>query len=153
MAWFDDHAGDGRLQKWRLYYLGLAVPLYWTECDIDIEWNGFRWTAKPITAGQINNQPDGQVAQYNVADADGAFFTVLGQQNGGELALAAIYEAGFALGNWTAEPDDVIEVFSGRVDRCSISTVSGDVVTVVLMPPVSQTSAMLPTRLISRLPR
>lgn len=153
MGYFADHAGDGAITKYRLYYIGLSVPVYWTDCDLDIEWNGHRWVAQPITPGQVSNQPDGQSASFLVADAEGALFAVLATQSGGELALAAIYEAGFLTTNKSAAPDEVIEIFSGRVDRAAIDTSATDSVEFVLMPPAQKESGTLPTRLISGLLR
>lgn len=128
-----------------------AAPVYWTDCEIDLEWNSIRWLAKPITPGPVSNQPDGMSATFTFADSDDALFVVLNTQSGGELALAAIYEAGFLLTTKSAVPDEVIEIFSGRVDRATID--AQDIVTFVLMPPVMMAAGQLPTRLISTLLR
>jgi hypothetical protein len=153
MTFFATHAGDGEILKWRLYYVGLTVPCYWTDCDIDIEYGGFRWTAQPITPGPVSNQPDGQSATFQIADAGGALFAVLVAESGGELAPAAIYEAGFLTTNQSPVPDEVLQIFSGRVDRASSDSSTGDVVDFVLMPPAQKDSGELPTRLISTLVR
>jgi hypothetical protein len=153
VTYFADHAGDGEVPKSRLYYLGLTVPVYWTDYDIDIEWGGFRWTAQPIIPGPISNQPDGQSATFQIADAGGALFAVLLAQSGGELAIAAIYEAGFLTTNKTPVPDEVLQIFAGRVDRATSDSSIGDLVEFVLMPPAQKDSGDLPTRLISTLVR
>jgi hypothetical protein len=154
MTHFADHGGDGEVIKWRLYYIGLATPCYWTGCPIDIEWGGFRWIAQPITPGPATNQPDGQSATFSIADdANGTLFTMLAACNGGELATALIYEAGFLLTNKSAAPDEVLEIFAGRVDRASNDTTSTDEIEFVLMPPAQKDAGELPTRLISTLVR
>jgi hypothetical protein len=153
MTYFLDHAGDGEHPKSRLYYIGLATPLYWTDFDIDIEWGGFTWVAQPITPGPVTNQPDGQSATFTIADAGGALFTVLTGCNGGELATALIYEAGFLTTNKTPVPDEVIGIFAGRVDRATSDSTIGDIVEFTLMPPAQKDAGELPTRLISTLVR
>jgi hypothetical protein len=153
MTFFADHAGDGEVPKSRLYYIGLTVPVYWTDSDIDIEWGGFRWTAQPITPGPVTNEPDGQSATFQIADAGGALFTVLVAESGGELAPAAIYEAGFLLTNKSPVPDEVLQIFSGRVDRATSDSSIGDIVEFTLMPPAQKDAGELPTRLISTLVR
>ena len=153
MGFFADHAGDGQIRKHRLYYIALNTPVYWTDCDIDITWNGHTWVASPIMAGGVNNQPSGATASFEYGDADGAVFTALGTQNGGELAVAAIYEAGFLLSNQSAVPDEVAQIFSGRVDRVQISTQQKDTIVFTFMPPAITNTATLPTRLLSTLLR
>ncbi|MDD5305624.1 MAG: hypothetical protein PHS14_21195 [Elusimicrobia bacterium] len=160
MTHFADHGGDSEIRKRRLYRIDLATPVYWTDFqDHDIETSSgdvcgaHRWVSKPITPGPISNQPDGQSASFSFADADGALFTVLSTQNGGELAEAFIYEAGFLLTNKTPVPDEVLEIFSGRVDRTSLDTTTGDAVDFVLMPPAQKDTGFLPDRLISTLLR
>ena len=153
MTYFLEHSGDGQVIKPRLYYIGLATPLYWTDYDIDIEWGGSTWVAQPITPGPVTNQPDGQSATFTIADAGSALFAVLAGCNGGELALAMIYEAGFTTTNKTAVPDGVIEIFAGRVDRSTSDSSMGDVVEFILMPPGQKNAGDLPTRLISTLVR
>lgn len=153
MTFFAAHAGDGEVPKSRLYYIGLTVPVYWTDYDIDIAWGGFRWIAQPITPGPVTNQPDGQSATFQVADAGGTLFTALVAESGGELAEAAIYEAGFLTTNKTAVPDEVLQIFAGRVDRATSDSSIGDIVEFVLMPPAQKDAGELPTRLISTLVR
>ena len=153
MGFFADHAGDGQIRKYRLYYIALNTPVYWTDCDIDIVWSGHTWVAAPIVAGGVNNQPSGAVASFEYGDADGAVFTALGTQNGGELAVAAIYEAGFLNSNQSAVPDEVMQIFSGRVDRVQVSTVQKDTIVFTFMPPAITNTATLPTRLLSTLLR
>jgi hypothetical protein len=153
VTFFLDHAADGELPKFRLYYLGLATPLYWTDCDIDIEWDGYRWLAQPITPGPVNNQPSGAVASFKIADGDGTWFATFVAAAGGELALAAIYEAGFAVTNKTPVPDDVAEIFSGRVDYSTVHSDTEDSIEITLMPPAQMTTIYLPTRLLSTLVR
>ena len=153
MGFFADHAGDGQIRKHRLYYVALSTPVYWTDCDIDVVWGGFTWVASPILAGGVNNEPSGATASFEYGDADGAMFAALATQNGGELALGAIYEAGFLLTNQTAVPDEVVQIFSGRVDRVQISTIQKDTILFTFMPPAVTTAAMLPTRLLSTLLR
>jgi hypothetical protein len=155
---FDDHGADGQLQKWRLYYLGLPTPVYWTDLtDHDIETVGgvagtHRWTAQPITPGPVNNQPSGASASFQIADsADGSLFATLAACNGGELALATIYEAGFAVTNRSAVPDQVVQIFSGRVDRSIFP--SNDNCEIVLMPSTQTDATEVPTRLLSTLLR
>ena len=155
MTHFADHSGDGEILKWRLYYVGLPTPVYWTDLtDHDIEWGGFTWTAQPITPGPVSNQPDGQSATFSIADDEnGTLFAVLAACNGGELATALIYEAGFLTTNKTPVPDEVLEIFAGRVDRASNDTASTDEIDFVLMPPAQKDAGELPTRLISTLVR
>lgn len=153
MTYFSEHSGDGQIVKPRLYYIGLMVPCYWTDYDIDIEWGGFSWVAQPITPGPVSNQPDGQSATFQIADAGGALFAVLVAQSGGELAIAAIYEAGFLTTNKSPVPDEVLQIFAGRVDRATSDSSVGDIVEFVLMPPEQKDSGDLPTRLISTLVR
>lgn len=153
MGFFADHAGDGQIRKYRLYYIALNTPVYWTDCDIDIVWGGHTWVASPIVAGGVNNQPSGATASFEYGDADSSVFTALGTQNGGELAVAAIYEAGFLTSNLTAVPDEVIQIFSGRVDRTQVSTAQKDTILFTFMPPAITNTATLPTRLLSTLLR
>ena len=153
MGFFADHAGDGTLRKYRLYYIDMLVPVYWTDCDIDILWGGQTWKASPIIAGGVNNQPSGAVASFDYGDADGTVFALLGAQNGAELSPGAIYEAGFLLTNASAVPDEVIQIFSGRIDRVQISTDQKDTITFTFMPPTIAAAAMLPTRLLATLLR
>jgi hypothetical protein len=153
VGFFSDHAADGEVTKFRLYYLGLATPVYWTDCDLDIVWSGHTWQAKPITGGTVSNQPDGASASFTIADADNALFPVLAMGNGGELAIAAIYEAGFLVTNQTAVPDEVVEIFSGRIDRPVVRSGTEDVIEIVLMPPANVQAGELPTKLLSTLVR
>lgn len=153
MGFFEDHAGDGQIQKYRLYFLALTSPVYWTDCDVDIEWSGHTWVASPIIAGAVNNQPTGATASFEYGDAGGTLFTALAAQNGGELALAAIYEAGFLLDNVSPTPDDVREIFAGRLDRVQVSTAQKDTLVVTLMPPELSAAATLPQRLLATLLR
>jgi hypothetical protein len=154
MGFFQDNASAGELPKHRLYYIGLTPPLYWTDFgDFDIEWNGIRWLAAPITPGPISNQPDGTSASFKIADANDTLFPILAAANGGELALAAIYEAGFAVMNATPVPDEVVQIFSGRVDRSTVDTSGTDMIEIILMPPLQTGAGELPTRLISTLVR
>jgi hypothetical protein len=153
VGYFTDHAGDGQIRKYRLYFISLNTPVYWTDSDIDITWNGHTWIASPITQGAVNNQPSGATASFSYGDADGSVFTSLAAQNGGELAVAAIYEAGFLLSNQSAIPDEVLEIFSGRVDRVAISTQQTDTITFTFMPPALTAAATLPTRLLATLLR
>lgn len=153
MGYFADHAGDGQIRKYRLYFIALNTPVYWTDCDIDITWNGHTWVASPITQGAVSNQPSGATASFQYGDAAGTVFTALAAQNGGELAVAAIYEAGFLLTNQSAIPDEVLEIFSGRVDRVAVTTSGSDTLTFTLMPPALTTVATLPTRLLATLLR
>lgn len=153
MGFFADHAGDGQIRKYRLYFIALSTPVYWTDCDIDIVWGGHTWEASPIIAGAVNNQPSGATAAFEYGDADGSVFAALSTQNGGELALGSIYEAGFLLSNQSAVPDEVMQIFSGRVDRVQISTMQKDSIVFTFMPPAVATAAMLPTRLLSTLLR
>jgi hypothetical protein len=127
------------------------TPYYWTDCDLDIVWNSHTWSAQPIVAGPVNNQPTGATASFKIGDAGETFFPVLLLANGGELAYASIYEAGFLVTNLTAAPDQVLEIYSGRIDRCVVSTTGEDTIEVILMPPAVQTSTTLPTRLIASL--
>lgn len=153
MGYFADHAGDGQIRKYRLFFLALTTPVYWTDCDIDIVWNGHVWEAAPIEQSTVQQQPTGATGQFTYGDADGTIFSALSTQNGGELATAAIYEAGFLLTNQTPIPDEVLEIFSGRIDRVQISTAQKDVLVFSLMPPALGSSATLPTRLIATLLR
>lgn len=149
---FDDHAGDPEFPKWRLYYIALPIPVFWTDLpDHDIEWGGYTWTSQPITPGPVSNQPDGQSATFQIADGNNVLWPVLRACAGGELSLAIIYEAAFLLTNKSAAPDGVREIFSGRVDRSSLDP--SDQIEFVLMPPASKDSGELPTRLISTLVR
>jgi hypothetical protein len=151
---FLEHGADGELPKCRLYYLGLATPLYWTDFgDFDIEWDGHRWLAQPITSGPVNNQPSGAVASFKIADGDDVWFPIFAAAAGGELALAAIYEAGFAVTNQTPVPDQVVEIFSGRVDYSTVHSDTEDSIEITLMPPAQMTAIYLPTRLLSTLVR
>jgi hypothetical protein len=153
VGYFSDHGGDGQIRKYRLYFLALNTPVYWTDCDLDITWNGHTWVASPITQGAVSNQPSGATATFAYGDAAGTVFTALAAQNGGELAVVAIYEAGFLLTNQSAIPDEVLQIFSGRVDRVSISTQNTDTLTFTLMPPALTQTASLPTRLLATLLR
>lgn len=153
MGFFADHAGDGQIRKYRLYFIALNTPVYWTDCDIDILWGGHTWVAKSILPGAVNNQPSGATAAFEIGDADGSLFSVLSTQNGGELALGTIYEAGFLLSNVSAVPDEVMEIFSGRIDRVQISTDQKDSIVFTFMPPAVTSVASLPTRLLSTLLR
>lgn len=140
------------------WLVSVPVPAYWTDCDIDITTSGapagtHTWAAKPILAGQVSRQPDGASASFQIGDADGDLFPLLAANNGGELAVAAIYEAGFLDSNKTPTPDEVLEIFSGRVDRCTANTAGQDIIEIVLMPPVTQNAATLPTRLVASLVR
>ncbi len=129
------------------------APFYWTDYDIDIEWNGHTWLARSITPGPVNTQPTGATATFIVADGSGALFSVFAAINGGELAEAAIYEAGFLNDNLTPVPDEVLEVFSGVVDRAVFDSASTDSVEIALLQPQGPQSGFLPTRLISTLVR
>lgn len=129
------------------------LPVYWTDRDIDVYWNGHLWTAQPITPEAINNQPTGAQAAFKIDDANNVWFPLLMAINGGELALAAIYEAGFAPSNRSSIPDDVEPVFAGRVDRSTLSTVNEDNIEIILMPPAQQDSAELPNRLVATMVR
>lgn len=153
MTFFAAHAADGELLKFRLYYIDLPTPVRWTDWDLDIIWGGFRWVAQPIIPGPVLTQPDGQSATFQIADADNVLLPVLLACYGGELALAAIYEAGFLTTNESAVPDEVLEIFSGRVDRADNDTSTGDLINFVLMPPAQKDSGDLPLRLISTLVR
>jgi hypothetical protein len=131
-----------------------AAPLYWTDLtDFDIEWNGHTWLSMPITPGAVSAQPSGATATFKVADADGTLFPIFAAVNGGELALAAIYEAGFATSNLSAAPDDVIQIFSGLVDSAKATTDSEDTLEITLMPPTQTAAGEVPTRLLSTLVR
>lgn len=153
MGYFSDHAGDGQIRKYRLYFIALSTPVFWTDCDIDITWSGHTWLASPITQGAVNNAPSGATASFEYGDAAGAVFTALATQNGGELAVTAIYEAGFLLTNQSAVPDEVLEIFSGRVDRVEVSTDGKDTLLFTMMPPALTQAATLPSRLLSTLLR
>jgi len=153
MPFFLDHGGDGEVPKFRLYFLDLATPVYWTDSDLNIIWDGHTWVAQPIIAGPVSNQPSGASASFRIADASNAIFPVIAAQNGGELAAAAIYEAGFLTTNKTAVPDEVLEIFSGRIDRPVIQSEGEDVIEFVLMALAQTDSAELPTRLVSTLVR
>lgn len=155
MGYLSDNAADPTLTKWRLYYLGLTTPCYWTDCqDHDIEWDGHTWTTQPITPGAVTPQPETATASFMIGDADNVLFPLLAAENGGEMASAAIYEAAFASTNLSAAPDDVLEIFSGRIDYPSSDTSSGnDTITFALMPSAVLTAGTLPTRLISTLVR
>ena len=131
-----------------------SAPLYWTDHrDFDIEWNGHRWLSQPITPGAISNQPDGQSGTFKIADADNVIFPILAGTNGGELSLAEIWEAAFSPSNKTPVPDDVVQVFSGRVDSAKATTDQEDSIEFTLMPPVQSDAGELPSRLISTLVR
>jgi hypothetical protein len=147
------NAADAEVRKFRLYYIGFNTPAYWTDCDLNIIWNGHTWVAQPIIAGTINNQPSGAAASFKVGDASAVLLPTLIAANGGEDAVAAIYEAGFAPDNVTAVPDDVIEIFTGRVDRSVVNTASEDSVEIVLMPPANADAGEFPTRLVATLAR
>jgi hypothetical protein len=156
LGFFADHSADGEVPKSRLYFLDLDTPVYWTDFDIDIKTTGgvagaHVWTAQPITPGPVSNQPDGASASFRIADSDNVIFPPLSTQNGGELAEAAIYEAGFLTTNETAVPDEVIQIFSGRVDRSTVN--EDDSIEFVLMPPAQTDAAELPDRLVSTLVR
>lgn len=131
----------------------VPIPVYWTDYDINIVWNGHTWTAMPITNSQVSHQPDGDSGSFRLADADDVWFPVLAANNGGELAPAEIYEAGFLTTNKTAVPDEVIQLFTGVVDRASVATAGEDNLTFVLMPPIQASSGQLPTRLATSLVR
>jgi hypothetical protein len=128
-------------------------PQYWTDNDVDIAWNGQLWKASSITPGPVNNQPTGAVASFKIGDALTTLLPILQATNGAELALAAIYEAGFLITNQSAVPDQVVEIFSGRVDRAVVPTGTEDNIEFTLMPPAQQDSAELPTRLIAGMVR
>lgn len=131
-----------------------AAPIYWTDCpDVDIEWNGHTWIARSITPGPVNTQPSGASASFQIPDADDTLFQMLAAINGGELALAAIYEAGFATTNKTPTPDDVKEIFSGHIDRATFDSSTVDVCEIVLAAPATTTAGELPNRLLSGLVR
>ena len=153
MSFFSDHGGDGQIRKYRLYYIALNTPVYWTDCDIDIVWGGYTWKAAPIVAGSVSSAPTGATATFDYGDAGGTVFTALAAQNGGELSDAAIYEAGFLLTNATAVPDQVVQIFSGRIDNVQISTDQKDTITFTFMPPAISQAATLPFRLLSTLLR
>ena len=153
MGYFLDHGGDGQIRKYRLYYIALNTPVYWTDCDVDIMWGGYRWTVAPIIPGGVSTAPTGATATFDYGDASGTVFAALAAQNGGELALAAIYEAGFLTTNKTAVPDEVVEVFSGRIDTVQVSNVQKDVITFTFMPPALSAAATVPFRLLSTLLR
>lgn len=153
MGFFSDHGGDGQIRKYRLYFIALNTPVYWTDCDIDIVWGGFTWAASPIVAGAVSSAPTGATATFDYGDADGTVFTALSAQGGGELTQAAIYEAGFLSTNQTAIPDEVVEIFSGQIDSVQVSTVQKDVITFTFMPPTQSQAVNIPTRLLSTLLR
>jgi hypothetical protein len=133
--------------------IGIPAPVYWTDFDIDIMWDSKRWVAQPITQSQVTHQPSGDTASFRIGDADNVLFPILDSNNGGELSPASIYEAGFLTTNKTAVPDEVLQIFAGVVDNCSIATSGEDNITINLMPPVQQNSGQLPTRLVSTLVR
>lgn len=131
----------------------VPIPVYWTDADINIVWDGHTWVVKPITFGSIVRAPDGASGDFKVSDTDNSLFPVLVACNGGELANAAIYEAGFLTTNKTAVPDEVLTVFTGRVDRAAALTANEDNIQIFLMPPVQEIVAKLPTRPVSTLVR
>lgn len=137
------------------WLLGVSKPYYWTDCtDHDIEWNGHRWTSQPITPGAVTPQPETATAAFSIADADDVIFPVLATNNGAEMALAEIYETAFSPTNRTPVPDDVLQIFSGRVDYASCDSAgNADSITFNLMPPATLAAGQLPTRLISSLVR
>lgn len=131
----------------------VPLPTYWTDFDLDIVWNSHKWLAMPITGSQISHQPDGDSGSFKIGDADGDLWSVLAASNGGELSLAEIYEAGFLTTNKTAVPDEVIQIFTGVVDRCTVGSSGEDAVTVYLMPPLQHNTGFVPFRLITSLVR
>ena len=140
------------------FVVSIPIPQYWTDCDLDIVTTGgvsgaHLWTAKPILAGPVSQQPDGASASFGLGDADGDYFAVFAANNGGELADAAIYEAGFLITNQTPTPDEVLQLFSGKIDRATANSATQDTIDIVLMPTVQQNAAMLPVRLVSSLVR
>lgn len=139
---------DAHAANW---LVNVPDPVYWTDCDIDIAWSGNLWKAVPIIPGTINVQPTGSTASWKIGDADGVWFPLLVTSNGAENCLAAIYEAGFAPGNKSSVPDDVAELFSGRVDRVNMTTDAEDTIEFVLMQSAGLDAGYLPTRLLSTL--
>jgi len=136
------------------WLLAAPNPQRWTDLsDHDIEWDGYTWVSQPIIPGAVSNQPDGASASFKIADGDDALFPVIAACNGAELSPAAIYEAGFLSTNKTATPDEVLEIFTGRVDRATVDSDQEDSVEFILMPPAAQDTMSLPTRLISSLVR
>ena len=135
------------------WLLGVPNPLYWTDCDIPIVWSGQTWVPQSITVEAINAQPTGNVTAFKIGDAANVWFPILAACNGGELAIATIYEAGFLLTNLSAVPDAVQTIYTGRVDHTTASTVNEDNIEITLMPPTVTTAGSLPVRLISTLLR
>lgn len=157
MGFFEDHAGDARVLKWALVKISFASPyspLYLTDCDVSIEYDGHTWEASGVTLGSVSTAPDGQSATFAIPDADGALFTLLAATNGAESVPVTISEAGFLTTNVTPTPDAVRSVFNGRVDTSSKDCSGGrDVVEFSCMPAALVDAAYLPQKLISTLVR
>lgn len=154
MSFWEDHAGDDSLAKWRLLQIDLPSVRRFTDCEIPIQWNSHEWIPAALVSGSVSMQPEQQTADFLIADGQNELFPDVYDTNGAQGIKVAIYEAAFLSTNKSAAPDAVRQIYAGRVQSSTKSRDGRrDVVEFRCGPPVIQNSVTVPLRLVSSLVR
>lgn len=154
MGYITDHAAETSKWRWRLIEIDFSTPMYVTDCDRAIEWNGHTWLPHGITVSSITNPDTGPTMAFTAADADNYIFPWLNDTNGGEGLVVNAYVAEFAIGSASAAPDDVRQIFTGRISSSTKDTSAGkDEVQISCGPPALTSAVNFPSRTFGSLAR
>lgn len=154
MGYIADHAHENAKLQFRLVELDFATVLRLTDCSIGIEWGTYSWVAAGIAVSSIVNSIQGPTCSITVPDADHTLFALLDASNGGEGVVVRIYLAEFSLTNATATPDDVVQLYAGRIQSARKNTTTGlDQVEIACGPPAQVSAIDFPSRLLISLLR
>jgi hypothetical protein len=154
MTFIPDHATESRKWRWKLIRIQFSTILYVTDCPVAIEYGGHTYVPHGVTVSQIQNPDTGPTMSFSAADADNFFFTPLNASNGGQGIVVDCYLAEFVVGSTSAAPDDVVQVYTGRIASASKNMAGGkDEVQINCGPPAMVTAINFPIRTFSNLVR
>ena len=153
MGFIDTNATGTSKWRWKLISIGFSPAMYLTDCDHDIEYGGQRWLSHGVQVSNITNPDSGPTMSFSVADADNYVFPFLNMTNGAEGLIVNGYLAEFQIGSLSATPDDVKQIFTGRVLSARKNTVGVDIVEFSCGPPALTSSINFPTRTFGSLAR
>jgi hypothetical protein len=155
MGYIADHGAETGKLRFRLVYGAFSpTPLAYTDCDIPIVWDGKTFAPRGLAVSEIQNQASGSLCTMSIPDADNVVFGLLDASNGAEGIEIQVFTAEFSPSSSSAEPDDVVQTFSGAIETARKNTSGGqDVVEIWCGPPKQTSASVFPTRLINSLVR
>lgn len=148
MTWLDDHASDATQRRHLLFQIDFASPVYWTNGQLPIAYDGHMWAPKPTQISGISSrQLDGAGATLEVGNASN-FLSALFFAGAAQGKVVRVWVACFDITSASQIPEQVFgPIYTGKIDTLTVVNSGGSTTaTITLGPPIEQSTKMLPTR-------